>query len=100
MNLSTIMCKSPSEIRAAMALALLQLKLSEKLTLEEIGHVIGRGRESVSQYIADEAEMGATCWLRAVAQWPELADRLEHNLDEAEKAFLARQRSLNLRDAA
>jgi len=79
-----------------MGVSLLQVKNAHKLTLEDIGSVIGRSRESVSQYISAEAEMAATCWLRAAAKWPELNDRLELNLDEAEKAFRARQRSLRL----
>lgn len=81
-----------------MGVSLLQLKNARKLTLEDIGAVIGRTRESVSQYISAEAEMGATCWMLAEARWPELRDRLTHNLDEAEKAFLARQRALDLRE--
>jgi hypothetical protein len=100
MSPSIILGKLPSEIRAAMGVALLQLKNAHKLSLDDIGSVIGRSRESVSQYIAAEAEMGATCWMLAEARWPELRDRLTHNLDEAEKAFRARQRALDLRDAA
>jgi hypothetical protein len=40
--------------------------------------------------------MPATCWLKLVAAYPELDDRLIYNLDEAEKAFRAKQRSLSL----
>lgn len=79
-----------------MAVTLLQHKNALGLTYKAIGKVIEREPQSVQQYICDTTEMPATCWLKAVAKWPELNDRLEHNLDEAEKAFRARQRSLNL----
>lgn len=100
MSPSIILGRLPSEIQGAMGLSLLQVKNAHKLTLEDIGSVIGRTRESVSQYISAEAEMAASCWLRAAAQWPELNARLEQNLDEAEKAFRARQRALDLEPQA
>jgi hypothetical protein len=90
------MDKELSEIRAAMALALLQLKNANGLTYEKIGEVMKREKQSVQQYICEGTEMPASCWLKAVATWPELRDRVEYNLDEAEKAFRARQRSLPL----
>jgi hypothetical protein len=56
-----------------------------------------RSDEAVAQYIAGEAEMGVTAWLRAVKAWPDLEDRLTYHLmDEDEKAFRAKQRSLTL----
>lgn len=97
---SVIIDKDPAEIQAAMAVSLLQLKNTLDLTYEKIGRVIGREKQSVQQYVCETTEMPATCWIKAVAKWPELADRLEHNLDEAEKAFRARQRALDLRDPA
>jgi cyanate lyase len=96
MSASTITDKNCSEIQTAMAVSLLQLKNAHGLTYDKIGRVIEREKQSVAQYICDTTEMPATCWLKAVAQWPELQDRLIHNLDEAEKAFKARQRSLDL----
>jgi len=92
MSASIILGRLPSEIQAAMGLALLQIKCRHKLSLDDIGSIIGRTRESVSQYIAAEAEMGATCWLRATEMWPELTAMVEDNLDEAK----TKQRSLNL----
>lgn len=92
--------KLPSEIQAAMGIALLRLKMARKLTLEDIGAVMARSRESVSQYISDPTEMAATCWIRATARWPELNDLMLAELDEAEKAAVARQRALDLRPAA
>ena len=99
MNASIIIDYDCGQIQAAMAVSLLQLKNAHDLTYEKIGKVIGREKQSVAQYICDTTEMPATCWLKAVAQWPELAERLEHNLDEAEKAFHARQRSFKLVNA-
>lgn len=96
MNASTIIEKDLDEIQAAMACSLLQLKNAHGLTYEKIGKVIQREKQSVAQYINDTTDMPAACWLKAVARWPELAERLEYNLDEAEKAFRARQRSLTL----
>jgi len=97
MSASTITDKSCADIQTAMAVSLLQLKNAhDELTYEKIGRVIEREKQSVAQYICDTTEMPATCWLKACAEWPELTARLEHNLDEAEKAFQARQRTLNL----
>lgn len=83
-----------------MAVSLLQLKNSHGLTYEKIGRIIEREKQSVHQYICDTTDMPASCWLKAVAAWPELEQRLIHNLDEAEKAFRARQRALDLGVAA
>jgi hypothetical protein len=84
------------EIQAAMAVALLRLKNAHKLTYKDIGKVIERELQSVQQYICSDTEMPASCWIKAVARWPELQDRLEYNLHAAEKDFLARQQSLSL----
>jgi hypothetical protein len=84
-------------IQAAMAVTLLQHKNAHpELTLKSIGKAIEREPQSVHAYICTDTEMPASCWLKAVAEWPELADRLIFNLDEAEKAFRARQRTLPL----
>lgn len=85
-----------AEIQAAMAVALLRHKNANNLTYKQIGKIIEREPQSVQQYICSDTEMPASCWLRLVAQWPELHDRLEYNLHAAEKDFLANQRSLNL----
>jgi hypothetical protein len=47
-------------------------------------------------YICSTTEMPMSCWLKATAKWPELQDRLEYELDEAEKAYAAKQRELRL----
>jgi hypothetical protein len=93
---SIILEKMPSEIQGAMGIALLRLKTQRKLTLDDIGSVIGRSKESASQYISDATEMSAVCWVKATAKWPELNDLLLEHLDEAEMALRAKQRSFNL----
>lgn len=97
MSASAITDKDCSSIQAAMAVALLKLKNAHGLTYEKIGKVIEREKQSVHQYVCDTTDMPAACWLKAVAAWPELSDRLQYELDEAEKAFRARQRALDLR---
>ena len=96
MSAPTILGKPKRAVLGGIGAALLQLKNAHRLTLDEMAEAIGRSDEMLAQYIAGEAEMGVTAWLRAVETWPELNDRLAHNLDEAEKAFRARQRSLPL----
>ena len=81
MNAPTILSKAPSQVLASVGLALLRVKTARHITLEDMGTVLGRTREMVSQYIAGEAEMGMVAWLRANAAWPELAEKLA----EAEK---------------
>lgn len=77
--------------------ALLQAKTANKLKLDEMAETMGRSDEAIAQYISGEAEMGVTAWLRATKAWPDLEDRLAYHLmDEAEKDFRAKQRSLNL----
>lgn len=80
-----------------MATALLQFNNAHPdMTYTRIGKVIEREKQSVHQYICGGVDMPMSCWLRAVARWPELHDRLIYNLDAAEKAFRAKQRELRL----
>lgn len=65
-------------------------------TYAKIGKVMEREKQSVDQYINNGTEMPASCWLKLIAEWPEINERFEYNLDEAEKAFRARQRELRL----
>lgn len=90
----------PSEIQGAMGVALLRLKNARKLTLEDIGHVMGRSRESVSQYISDPTKMAAICWIKATAKWPELGDMMLFELDASEKEAASRQRAFKLEGVA
>lgn len=83
-------------IQAAMSVALLHFKNANNLTLKVIGQQMEREPQSVHQYVCGAAEIPSTCWLKLTAKWPELEDRLIFNLDEAEKTFRAKQRSLRL----
>ncbi len=88
---------SKRDALSAIGAALLQTKNANKLTLDDMAETMARSDEAIAQYIAGEAEMGVTAWLRGVKAWPDLEDRLSYHLmDEAEKAFRARQRSLRL----
>lgn len=93
-----IFLKYDSEaIQAATAAALLNFKnANPEITLKKIGKEIEREASSIHQYICTDTEMPMSCWLKLTAKWPELEDRLIYHLDEAEKAFRAKQRSLNL----
>jgi hypothetical protein len=83
-------------ISAAMSVSLLQHKNVNQLTLAAIGKVCEREPQSISQYCSGAAEIASTVWLKLTAKWPDLEERLEYNLDAAEKAFRAKQRSLRL----
>lgn len=96
MTAPTILGKPKRDVLNGIGTALLQVKNAHRLTLSDMADAIGRSDEMLAQYIAGEAEMGVTAWLRAVEAWPDLSDRLSYNLDEAEKAFRAKQRSLAL----
>ncbi len=96
MSAPTILGKPKREVLGGIGAALLQIKNANRLTLSDMAETIGRSDEMLAQYIAGEAEMGVTAWLRARDAWPDLDDRVDHNLDEAEKAFRAKQRSLRL----
>lgn len=99
MSPSIIIDKDCDEIQAAMADALRQFhRAHPELTYSKIGQAMEREKQSVNQYINEGAEMPASCWLKLIAKWPEIEERFLFNLDEAEKAFRARQRTLNLRD--
>ena len=97
MTAPTILGIPKRDALRALGSALLQTKNANRLTLDDMADKMGRSDEAVAQYIAGESEMGVTAWLRAVKAWPDLEDRLSYHLmDEDEKAFRARQRSLNL----
>lgn len=100
MSAPTILGKPKRAVLSGIGAALLQIKTANKLTLDEMAETIGRSDEMLAQYIAGEAEMGVTAWLRAVEAWPDLGERVSYNLDEAEKAFRARQRELRLQPPA
>lgn len=96
MTAPTILGKAKREVTGAIGLALSQIKINGRLRIDDMAEKIGRSDEMMAQYLAGEAEMGVTAWLRACAEWPDLGDRVAYHLDESEKAFRARQRSLTL----
>jgi hypothetical protein len=84
-------------IQAAMAAALLNFNAAhDQMTYAKIGKACEREAPSIHAYICEGREMPASCWLKLTAKWPELEDRLIFHLDEAEKAFRAKQRELRL----
>jgi hypothetical protein len=85
------------QIAAAQSVALLKFNNAHpELSYAKIGRVCEREHQSISQYANGLHEIPSTCWLKLTAKWPELEDRLLYELDEAEKAFRARQRELRL----
>lgn len=93
MSSATILGRTPSRVLADVGTALLQIKNTRGLTLDDMGYHIGVSREMVAQYIAGEAEMGFLKWLKANEAFPELAERIEESA--AERAARARQRPLD-----
>lgn len=86
--------KAHRDILADVGTALLQIKNDRRLTLDDVADKIGRSDDQVARYIAGDHEMGVVAWLRAIAAWPELVDKM--NETAAEREFRARQRSLGL----
>ncbi len=91
---ATILSRPQSQLLKDAGCALLQVKNARGLTLDDMGVDIGVSREMVAQYIAGEAEMGFSKWLRATAAYPELAERIEETA--AERSARSRQRPLDL----
>lgn len=91
---ATILGRSQSQVLGDVGCALLQIKNTRGLTLDDMGYHLGVSREMVAQYIAGEAEMGFVKWLRANEAFPELSERIEET--SADRALRARQRALDL----
>src|SRR5690349_10710045 len=84
-------------IQAATSAALLNFNAAHpELSYAKIGKECEREASSIHAYICEGREMPMSCWLKLTAKWPELEDRLIYHLDEAEKAFRAKQRELRL----
>lgn len=94
MSGATILGKSQAQILGDVGCALLQIKNARGLTLDDLGVAIGVSREMAAQYIAGEAEMGFTKWLRANEAFPELAERIEETA--VERALRAKQLAMDL----
>ena len=60
----------------AIGIALLKVKNDRRLSLPDMGAKLGRSKVQVSHYIAGEEQMGCLILLRALAAWPELAEKL------------------------
>lgn len=84
-------------IQSATAAALLNFNAAHpEITYAKIGKECEREAPSIHAYICEGREMPMSCWLKLTARWPELEDRMIFHLDEAEKAFRAKQRELRL----
>jgi len=84
-------------IRAAQSVALLKFNNAHpELSYAKIGKECEREHQSISQYANNLHEIPSTVWLKLTAKWPELGELFLYELDEAEKAFRAKQRELRL----
>jgi cyanate lyase len=69
--------KAQQDILAETGIALLQIKNNRRLTLEDMGRILGKTDDMVAKYIAGEAEMGFVAFRRARTAWPELDEKLD-----------------------
>ena len=83
-----------TDLLAAAGTALLQVKNSRGLTLQEMAYIMGRSDDQVARYISGDSEMGFVAWDRAKDEWPELSERFEETA--AERELRRRQRALDL----
>lgn len=77
--------------------ALGRVKAARRLTLLDMADMLGRSDDQLSRYIAGE-EMPLSIWMKALALFPELADRFEETT--AERAMQSRQVPLDLEEPA
>ena len=73
--------------------ALGRVKAARRLTLTDMEDELGKSVDQIARYIAGE-EMPVSTWMRALAAWPELADKFEETT--AERAAQGRQTPLPL----
>lgn len=73
--------------------ALGRVKAARRLTLADMADALGRSDDQVARYMAGD-DMPVSIWMKALAAWPELADRFEETT--AERAAQSRQVPLNL----
>jgi len=85
--------RSQDEILLDVGTALLLVKNDRRLSMTEMGAMIGVSRTMMAQYIAGEAEMGWLKWRKANEAFPELAERIEESAYD--RAMRARQRALD-----
>lgn len=77
--------------------ALGRVKRDRRITLPDLGDMLGRSEDQVARYIAGE-DMPLSIWMKALALFPELSDRFEETV--AERAMQGRQIPLNLAEKA
>lgn len=70
-----------------------RVKAARRLTLTDMADELGRSDDQIARYIAGE-DMPVSIWMKALAAWPELADKFEETT--AERAAQGRQRALDL----
>jgi transcriptional regulator with XRE-family HTH domain len=73
--------------------ALGRVKRDRRLTLADMAEALGRSDDQLARYIAGE-DMPVSLWMKALALWPELADKFEETV--AERAMQSRQVPLDL----
>lgn len=73
--------------------ALGRVKAARRLTLADMADALGRSDDQLARYIAGE-DMPVSLWMKALALWPELADKFEETT--AERALQSRQVPLDL----
>lgn len=74
--------------------ALGRIRADRRLTLLDMGDVLGRSDDQIARYIAGE-DMPLSIWMKALTLWPELAIRFEETT--AERVAQGRQRPLDLK---
>lgn len=73
--------------------ALGRVKAARRLTLTDMADALGRSDDQVARYMAGD-DMPVSIWMKALAAWPELAERFEETT--AERAAQGRQIDLGL----
>lgn len=73
--------------------ALGRVKSARRLTLPDMADKLGRSDDQLARYIAGE-DMPVSLWMKALALWPELADKFEETTTE--RAMQSRQVPLDL----
>ena len=68
--------------------ALGRVKRDRRLTLTDMADILGRSDDQLARYIAGD-DMPVSLWMKAIALWPELADKFEESI--AERAAQSRQ---------
>lgn len=81
------------DVLSRIGTALGRVKSCRRLTLTDMAEQLGRSDDQTARYISGE-DMPVSVWMRALAAWPELADKFEETT--AERAAQGRQIDLGL----